>query len=68
METVKVSPKYQIVIPKKVRESLHLAPGQKVQVIPLGNRVEIIPERDISEMRGFLRGINNSFQREPDRV
>jgi looped-hinge helix DNA binding domain, AbrB family len=68
METVKISPKYQIVIPKKVRESLHLTPGQKVQVIPLGNRVEIIPERDISEMRGFLSGLNTSFQRESDRV
>jgi AbrB family looped-hinge helix DNA binding protein len=68
MHTVTVSPKYQIVIPKKVREALHLRPGQKMQVIEYAGRVELIPERDIKELRGFLKGINTEFTREKDRV
>jgi AbrB family looped-hinge helix DNA binding protein len=68
MQTVTVSPKYQIVIPKKVREALHLRPGQKMQVIEYAGRVELIPERDIKELRGFLKGINTEFTREKDRV
>ena len=68
MEAVTISPKYQVVIPRKVRESLHLTPGQKVQVVVYGNRIELIPIRKISEMRGFLKGINTSFKRELDRI
>ena len=68
MEVVKISPKFQVVIPRKIRESLHLAPGQKVQVIRYGNRIELIPERPISEMRGFLKGINTKVEREPGRL
>jgi AbrB family looped-hinge helix DNA binding protein len=68
MEPVKISPKFQIVIPKKVRESLRLRPGQRVYVIPLGDRIELVPERSISEMRGFLKGIDASFEREGERL
>ena len=68
MQTVTVSPKFQVVIPKSVRESLHLRPGQKMQVIEYEGRVEFIPERNISELRGFLKGINTDFKREDDRV
>lgn len=68
MEAVKISPKYQVVIPKKIRESLHLKPGQKMQVIEYGNRIEMIPARSIAEMRGFLKGINTEFDREDDRL
>jgi AbrB family looped-hinge helix DNA binding protein len=68
MQTVILSPKYQIVIPKAVREALHLRPGQKMQVIEYAGRVELIPERDIKELRGFLKGINTEFKREEDRV
>ena len=68
MQTVTVSPKYQIVIPKTIRDALHLRPGQKMQVIEYAGRVELIPERDIKELRGFLRGINTEFKREEDRV
>ena len=68
MSTVKISPKYQVVIPRKVRDSLQLKPGQKIQVILYGNRIELIPERKISEMRGFLKGINTRIERERDRV
>ena len=68
METVTVSPKFQVVIPRTVRESLRLRPGQKMQVIEYEGRIELIPERDISELRGFLKGINTEFKREKDRV
>ena len=68
MATVKISPKYQVVIPQKVRESLKLKPGQKVQIIQYGSRIELIPERKITEMQGFLSGMNTSFEREGDRI
>jgi len=68
MESVKISSKYQVVIPKKIRESLHLKPGQKIQMIEYGNRIEMIPAKSIAEMRGFLKGINTDFEREEDRL
>ena len=68
MNAVAISPKFQVVIPKDVREQLHLVPGQKVQVIPYEGRVEIIPERSIAEMRGFLKGIDTSSERDGDRL
>jgi AbrB family looped-hinge helix DNA binding protein len=68
MEAVKISPKFQIVIPRKVRESLKLIPGQKIQVIQYKDRIELIPERKISEMKGFLKGINTNFNRAEDRL
>jgi AbrB family looped-hinge helix DNA binding protein len=67
METVTVSPKYQVVIPSRVRELLGVEPGQKVKVILYDNRIEMIPVRPIREARGFLKGINTSVDREPDR-
>ena len=68
METVTVSPKFQIVIPRAIRKSLDIQPGQKVQVIRYGNRIELIPLRLIQETRGFLRGIDTTVEREQDRV
>ena len=68
MQSVTVSPKYQIVIPKTVREALNLRPGQKMQVIEYAGRIELIPERDIKELRGFLKGIHTEFKREDERV
>jgi AbrB family looped-hinge helix DNA binding protein len=68
MLSVTVSPKYQIVIPKTVREALNIRPGQKMQVIEYAGRIELMPERDIKELRGFLKGINTEFKREEDRV
>jgi AbrB family looped-hinge helix DNA binding protein len=68
MISVTVSPKYQVVIPKSVRESLKLRPGQKMQVVEYEGRIELIPERDIKELRGFLKGIRTEFKREKDRV
>jgi len=67
METVTVSPKFQVVIPKLIREKLGLSPGQKVQAIMYEDRIELIPVRSIKEMRGFLRGIATTVEREADR-
>ena len=68
MQTVTVSPKFQVVIPKAIREALRLKPGQKMQIVEYEGRIELIPDRDIKELRGFLKGIDTNFQREDDRI
>ena len=68
MNTVTVSPKYQVVIPKNIRDALQLRPGQKMKVMDYNGRIELIPDRDISELKGFLKGINTDFMREGDRL
>lgn len=67
METVKVSPKYQVVIPKGVREAVGLLPGQEVAVLRYRGRIELIPMRPVKEMRGFLGGVSSGIETEPDR-
>lgn len=67
METVKVSTKYQVVIPKAVREAAGILPGQEVAVLHHGGRIELIPLRPVGEMRGFLRGLETTIEREKDR-
>lgn len=68
MDTVTISPKYQVVIPKSIRESLELRPGQKIEAILYDRRIELVPVRPLNEMRGFLAGIDTEIVREPDRV
>lgn len=68
METVTVSPKFQVVIPKEIREALKLTPGQKVQALLYENRIELIPLRPVKQMRGFLKGIDTTIVRERDRL
>jgi AbrB family looped-hinge helix DNA binding protein len=68
MQTVTVSPKFQVVISKEMRESLKLTPGQKVQALLYENRIELIPVRPIKKMRGFLKGIDTTIGRETDRL
>ena len=68
MQMVTISPKFQIVIPKKIRESLQLSPGQKVQTLVYDDRIELIPLRPLKQMRGFLKGIDTTIIREKDRV
>jgi len=65
---VTVSPKYQVVIPKKIREAFNLRPGQRMQIVEYEGRIELIPERELKELCGFLKGINTEFKREEDRV
>lgn len=68
MAAVTVSPKYQVVIPKEVREKLGLSPGQKIQVVVYGDRIVLIPVRPTKQMRGFLRGLDTRVDREEDRT
>ena len=68
MTTVTVSPKYQVVIPKAVRESMGIVRGQKVQILAYHNRIELIPIHPMKTMRGILKGIDTGVERENDRV
>lgn len=68
MSTVKVSPKFQVVIPKEVRESLGIRAGQRVQVVAYEDRVEFIPLKPMKQMRGFLKGIETTIERDEDRA
>jgi len=68
MPKVTVSPKFQIVIPREVRDSLSIKPGEELQVFRYGDRIELVPVRPIREMRGFLRGIDTTVERDPDRL
>ena len=65
---VTVSPKYQIVIPKAVRESVGLSPGDKLQVILYSGRIVLVPSLPIRASRGSLPGIDTTVPREEDRV
>jgi AbrB family looped-hinge helix DNA binding protein len=67
MSVVTVSPKFQVVIPRHIRESLGLAPGQKVQAFEYEGRVEFVPVRPAKALRGFIRGLDTSVTRERDR-
>ena len=68
MDIVTVSPKYQVVIPRRIRKEMDIRPGQKIQVIRYGERIEFIPVRPIQEARGFLKGIDTRIEREGDRL
>ncbi len=68
METVKISPKYQVVIPYPIRTSLGIKPGIKVYVIQYENRIEYIPVQPMRKMRGFLKGLDTTVLREKDRI
>jgi AbrB family looped-hinge helix DNA binding protein len=68
MATVTISPKFQVVIPKEVRQKLGLTPGQKVQTILFEDRIELIPVKPIKKLKGFLKGIDTRVPRESDRI
>lgn len=68
MPVVTVSPKFQVVIPRDIREALRLEPGQQVQVLQYQNRVEFIPVQPMRQMRGFLKGLDTTVPRDKDRV
>jgi len=68
MTSVTVSPKFQVVIPKDVRESMGITSGQKVQMLTFRNRIELIPIKPMKQMKGFLKGINSNIKREKDRL
>ena len=68
MTAVTVSPKYQVVIPKDVREAMGIYSGQKIQVLTYRNRIELVPLKPMNKMRGFLKGIKTNVNRDKDRV
>ena len=69
MDTVTVSPKYQVVIPLSVRQRAHIRVGERLQVISFDDRIELIPVRPMRSMRGFLKGFDARLERdEADRV
>jgi AbrB family looped-hinge helix DNA binding protein len=68
VDTVTVSPKYQVVIPRSVRERFGIRPGQQMQVIAYEDRIEVIPVRPARELRGFLSDLPNTFERDEDRA
>ena len=65
---IKVSPKYQVVIPMEIRKSMGIKPGTKVHVLQYENRIEYIPVKEMKKMRGFLKGIDTTIKREKDRI
>lgn len=68
MAVVTISSKFQIVIPAEIRKALALRPGQKVEAIVYGDRIELVPVREPLELRGFLRGMDTALEREEERV
>jgi AbrB family looped-hinge helix DNA binding protein len=66
MDTVTVSPKYQVVIPLAVRERSRIRPGERLQVISFDDRIELIPVRPMRSMRGFLKGLDARFERDEE--
>ena len=64
MSTTTISPKYQVVIPKNVREKLHLKSGQKMTVVTKGGVIYFIPEKPLDSFRGFLKGMDTGNLRE----
>ena len=68
MKAVTISRKYQVVIPREIRESMEIKPGSKVQVLLYENRIELIPMKNLRRMRGFLKGIDTTVERERDRL
>ncbi len=69
MARTKVSPKFQVVIPKEVRDGMDLRVGQELQVVSKGGVITLVPERPLSSLRGFAKGIRTDNLREKkDRV
>jgi AbrB family looped-hinge helix DNA binding protein len=68
MKAVTVSPKYQIVIPKEVRDSMGIVSGQKIQMLTYRNRIELIPIKPMKKMKGLLKGMDTDVKRDDDRI
>jgi len=66
MSTTTISPKFQVVIPKDIREQLRLKSGQKMTVVVKGGIVSLIPEKPLESFRGFLKGMSNKNIRDEE--
>jgi len=68
MKTVTISSKYQVVIPKDIRESIGLKAGTTLEIINYGSRIELVPIRPMKNLKGIYKGINTDIEREDDRI
>ena len=68
IKAVTISSKFQVVIPREVRESMAIQPGTRVQVLQYENRIELIPLKEPKALRGFIQGIETEVRRDEDRV
>ena len=66
MDTVTVSPKFQVVIPRAVRQRMQIRPGERLEVISIDDRIELVRIRPTRGMRGFLEGFDPTFRRDED--
>ena len=64
MSSVTVSPKFQVVIPREVRDALSIKPGQKLAIFNINGTIRMVPVRAMREMRGFLKGMSDKGLRE----
>ena len=64
MEAVTISSKFQVVIPREVREQFNLKPGQKIMFIPFNNILHVVIVPSIKQARGMFKGIDTDIQRE----
>jgi AbrB family looped-hinge helix DNA binding protein len=64
MRSATISSKFQICVPKAIRDLLHIVPGQEFIFIAKGNCLELVPQRDIKNFRGLLAGANTSKVRD----
>ena len=67
MDVVTVSPKFQVVVPKRVRSAIGLKAGQKLMMLVVDGQVRLVPIRAAKALRGLLKGTGATFEREPDR-
>ena len=68
MNTVTVSPKFQVVIPLEVRRRMKLEPGAKLMVVEFNGGLRLLPLKPPSALRGIARGIDTRIEAEPDRL
>jgi len=68
MSTVTISSKYQVVIPKDIRETIGLQVGAKLEVIAYGSKIELVPIQPMKKLKGAFKGINTDIKREDDRI
>ena len=68
MNTVIVSSKFQVVIPKEIRENIGLQVGTTMEIITYGSRIELVPIQPMKSLKGIFKGINTEVKREDDRI
>lgn len=68
MNTVTVSSKFQVVIPKEIREMIGLEVGTRLEIISYGTRIELVPIQPMKRLKGMFKGLNTDIQRDNDRI